>query len=111
MAIAAANPERERRSVAWGHHGAVVLGGVVPGVAVAGPWAPATAVIGPSAGSAAVIGPAAGSAAVVGPAAGSAAVVGPAAGKCPYSISLETIVLLRICVGSAVIAIGLIIEI
>ncbi|XP_076628666.1 apidermin 1 [Colletes latitarsis] len=78
LAIAAANPERERRSLGWGHNGAVVLGGVVPGVAVAGPVAPAAAVVGPVAGSAAVVGPVGPSAAVVGPAAGSAVVAGPA---------------------------------
>lgn len=70
LAIVAANPERERRSLGWGHNGAVVLGGVVPGVALAGPLAPAAAVIGPVAGSAAVVGPSAGATAVVGPSAG-----------------------------------------
>lgn len=67
----------------------MVLGGVLPGVAVAGPVAPSAAVIGPVAAPAAVVGPAAGAAAVVGPAAGSAAVVGPAAGNL-YVLSLWT---------------------
>lgn len=93
--MASASPDRERRSLGWGHNGAVVLGGVLPALApsvavvgpagpaaaVVGPAAPAAAVVGPAAPAAAVVGPAAGSAVVAGPAAGPAAVVGPAAGK------------------------------
>ncbi|XP_054002711.1 uncharacterized protein LOC128889274 [Hylaeus anthracinus] len=77
LAIASANPERERRSIGWGHNGAVVLGGVIPGVAVAGPVAPAAAVVGPVAGSAAVVGPAAGPTVIAGPA---GSIVAPGSG-------------------------------
>ncbi|KAF3420874.1 hypothetical protein E2986_11009 [Frieseomelitta varia] len=80
LAVASANPERERRSLALGLPGSVLLGGALPGLAIAAPLAPSAAILGPAALPAAVVGPAAGAAAIVGPSAGATAVVGPSAG-------------------------------
>ncbi|KAG7196456.1 hypothetical protein KM043_013106 [Ampulex compressa] len=105
LAFASAAPERERRSLGWGHNGAVVLGGlahglaVAPSAAVVGPVAPAVSVVGPAAGSAAVVGPSAGSAAVVGPSAGHAAVIGPAAASTVVAGPAGAVVAPGIAVG------------
>ncbi|XP_066598114.1 uncharacterized protein [Prorops nasuta] len=78
-----AAPERERRSLGWGHNGAVILGGWGHGVAITGPVGH---------GGAAVIGPVSPSVAVVGPTAGSAAVIGPSDGPTVVAGSSGTIV-------------------